>query len=504
MSRVCLRVVHNCINTLVFTKYIHKMYINAVHVTKLHNQDLNPGTILLEIPKNSPVMSQFDSVASHLAIDAAPQDIPVLAFSASTNCSKPAVVALDFGTAQSGIAWALTENHEHVHFTSPGWHNQKGETVLLAKDDGTFKFGEEARYEYVSKQYDADPSAWENGERLGCTGKLLERFKQEVNRKANADAGSAFSMLGGDTIPLMKLVVETYAFLKATALEFVRHSNRDKCREEDIQWVVTLPTGWSASGKAFLREAATQAGVSGPDVLFLDETVAACVSALVHPPTPVSKALVVSAGYHTLDLAVCEVLEADPALSFRILAQHNAVLDGHRVDTNFETFLADLLGEEYYQPNTNYWVFQEIRRDFERSKRSFTPERLGLNIRILPATDDRKEALACMQRYNTRHPERALVMQPFTRQGFICPTKELMLSLLEPCLATVVNEVRSMLSQHPDVATVILTGGFGGCGALLQRLQAELPQEVRVVRADKTETAVADGAVHYAMHRVTT
>lgn len=66
------------------------------------------------------------------------------------------------------------------------------------------------------------------------------------------------------------------------------------------------------------------------------------------------------------------------------------------------------------------------------------------------------------------------------------------------------NEVRSMLSQHPDVTTVVLTGGFGGCGALLQRLQVELPQEVSVMRADQTETAVADGAVYHAMHRVTT
>jgi hypothetical protein len=184
------------------------------------------------------------------------------------------VVAIDLGTSGSGSAYALLSQpkeihcEQHVSGTSGsgraggGGGAMKVPTCVLlrAKDLSFVAFGHEASAQYRAMGHDDE----ERADYL-----FFERFKMQLYPKNGAALTSAPLLRAacGRTVPAIRVLTASLAYLKNSALERLKAASLDLLRPADIAWNVTVPAIWSPGAKQLMRDAAIAAGIADPTMV---------------------------------------------------------------------------------------------------------------------------------------------------------------------------------------------------------------------------------------------
>ena len=448
-------------------------------------------------------MASFDGVqnmGSGLVLGEVPEDC------------KPVVIGIDFGTAYSGVAFAYKVDPGSIQCGAPTSLDNsqfKVPTALLQNEDGTWLFGNAAEAKYNEML-----TAHTSGNAVPVH--MYKRFKMVLKDATEGfDKLTAMSINGKNT-SLLLLISKALEKLKEFALEKVGAGYGGSLDPlTDIQWVLTVPAIWNEFGKAFMRKAAFKAGMIVDEqsenlMLVLEPEGAALAvhagAAAFNLLGAASRFMVLDCGGGTVDITVHEVLTVQPLALKAISVPSGGDWGGDYVNLEFRKFLQELLGPDLFKESELPFEFYSIMLEFDRIKLIFDPSKDPGTMRLIDVLENKKQLLGLVEEYNAKHPEKPVLASQAVRNGFLCMSKELMLSFFEPFLAATVNETRRILSAHEHITNIIVVGGFGSSKVLTNRINSEFHNKlgVRVILPDprpKPQGAIAHGAVYYGLYK---
>ena len=420
------------------------------------------------------------------------------------------VIAIDFGTGESGYAIVANSSNQNAKpiievFNPCDDNDQKTPTAILFDNNKNFlEFGSNAIRKYAE--------IVDNNN----TALLFQNYKISLYHM-QSEANS----MDGRSMPLMTVISETLKFISKCALNKLSEQVGETLHEEKIRWVLTVPALWNEEHKLFMRKAAVKAGII-PDensfnLLLCLEPEGASIQvredseeALKKKITKGSIIVVLDCGGGTVDITINKMLcEPDEKfLSNEVLSSTGGCEWGSKyVDTNFENFLKEFLGEKLfavYQKNASMKI--DILEAFEILKKKFNPEnvkhsRLQLSYLGENLTPDILKNL--VNNYNLLHPN-AKVSQ--RGSSGIDLSNELMISFFEPLINKIINKVKELLEETKQKAGyypkfIFLVGGFGESPYLRQKIKKEFESNELIVLIPKRPlVSVVRGACMFGLN----
>ncbi|RYP14822.1 hypothetical protein DL765_006123 [Monosporascus sp. GIB2] len=378
------------------------------------------------------------------------------------------IVAIDFGTTYSGMAWAETQRHDRrIAITTwpisqtirDGKTSEKVPTKLrhtINDIQWGFQVPPQAPAEEVSEWFklDLDPSLRPLTENKG------------TRRDAQKLVTDYLSKLGEHLLYTLRLKLGE-ALVRNTPLDFI----------------LTVPAIWSELAKSRTLEACQRAG--GPfqnrPITLISEPEAAAIYTM-HGLDPhgleVGDSFVIcDAGGGTVDLISYTITNLKPILEIREASPGSGALCGSSfLNRRFEAFLRSKLGNE--EGFDDEILAEAMERFEEQTKRHFTMAALPNDTFRIPVP-----GLA---------NNKALGIQ---RGSLLIKAQELQ-TIFEPVILQIIQLVRDqMTSSNIPIRAVLLVGGFGGSTYLRERLRNSLGPNVQVMQPPNAWLAVVNGAV---------
>ncbi|KAF9376405.1 hypothetical protein CPB97_010825 [Podila verticillata] len=394
----------------------------------------------------------------------------------------PVVMAIDFGTTFSGVAYALKadgEVHDMIKWPRHLAQYPKTPTLSLYKKDSQkiLDWGHAARLAMLK------PSAKDF-----C---LLRKFKLQLDESIHqAPLENGISALDAVTHYLKKLHVHVMSELMKGFIKNYEPSQ--------FQYCLTVPAMWSDAAKNTMRRAAIGAGLiqegDPPNRLILiSEPEAAAMYcermvdrfSLKHG----DRFMICDAGGGTVDLIVFEVSE--PPGQARHLKEvtrgHGASCGSVFLDANMERLLERKF--KRYRRGIKACGWASLMDTFvDMVKPMFNGEEDVL-MQIPQATG--------LEDLND--PEIGL------EDGVLCVSvEEMKAEVFEPVISDVLDLIHKQLHQSQNCSAIFLVGGFGASRYLEERVRQDFSHLVGLVAVpQRPELAVVRGAVYAGLNTKT-
>ncbi|KNG87612.1 hypothetical protein ANOM_003618 [Aspergillus nomiae NRRL 13137] len=369
------------------------------------------------------------------------------------------VVGIDFGRTYSGIAWSLTRVTNNIEVISewPGRGNgtsPKAPTTICY-EGGRVRWGYEVTFQ----------------KNIICGFKILLDEDQQAHSIAEIFSKQLLDERG---LSPREAVADYLNKLIGHGREILRRRFGDAVQRLEIQYVLTVPAGWSDKAKDATRLACSAGGIPLSDIYLISEPEAAALHCLrVMQPNIIQD--VISYCIKTMSpLGLEEVTQGTGAPCGSIL-----------LDAKFLALLRELFGDTEFrqipcismQAAMTYWrdtikpnfMFEEDDNDEFQEIGHLIP---------LPGVEDK--------------PSIGL------EAGFLALDRATIKGIFEYVVKQVVSLVRS---QTRDIArsgkkakAIMLVGGFGESEYLYRRLKAPCPH-IPVMQPADAWSAVVCGAV---------
>ncbi|MCJ1304113.1 hypothetical protein MMC08_006925 [Hypocenomyce scalaris] len=386
------------------------------------------------------------------------------------------LIAIDFGTTYSGIAWSQTRKPDV-------------QTTIIQWPDATSDGLEGVTSEKVPTelQYDGRVVKW--GFQIGESKERFKWFKLSLDpaqdwgllphAKPIEDSHLASPGYGrtGES-----LTTDYLAVLRKHAIHVL--SNRlpkSALETTPIEYVITVPAVWSDAAQAKTRSCAEKAGMgSGAKLHIISEPEAAAIYALhtmdTHNLNVGDTFVLCDAGGGTVDLISYRILALEPALELEEAAPGTGSLSGSTfLDRMFAEFLQDELGDD---DDWDDEVLQEAVKRFEleikRSFRNSPGEEFYVPVHGLA---DDPEAGVRRGKFHITGAQLKGVFQP----------------VIDEIIRLVKGQVRATKSK---VKAVLLVGGLGQNAYLRDCIRnAVASSGIEVMQSPNGWTAVVRGAL---------
>ncbi|KFY86902.1 hypothetical protein V500_07322 [Pseudogymnoascus sp. VKM F-4518 (FW-2643)] len=386
------------------------------------------------------------------------------------------VVAIDFGTTFSGVAWAkVLDGHTNLvdqwpaagsHLTSKS--SEKAPTEILYDEDepGGFKWG-------FQIPGDVDRHQW---------------FKLNLDSKYNlaTELSKRYplpsSLPLGDQHMAQKLTADYLGALKKHLIDILQiQLGEHHAKETPLQFILTVPAVWSDAAKEATLQAAETAGLGqNAPILMISEPEAAATYALHRKKLgdlSIGDTFVIcDAGGGTVDLISYTIEQLEPALQVKEAAPGSGALCGSTyLNRRFQEYLKSKLGGELgYDQET---LDDAMKKFDEEIKREFSTDTKDAHYWVpVPGLSNNQK----------------LGIQ---RNKLTLPPDDLR-EILKPVIDEVVKLVRDQIrSTNKDVKAILLVGGFGGSQYLFQRLRESIPKNTAVLQPGYGWSAVVQGAL---------
>jgi hypothetical protein len=411
------------------------------------------------------------------------------------------VVAIDFGTAQSGYAFAYPRVASPVPRVRTDWPGQPTPYVKTLTQLLVDRAGEAVAWGYEAPMKLALLRQTKEGEGY----RLLRNFKLEIP-KLRQGASDGKVEADGVRFQLIDLVASYLRELARMALDELDQAGTKTLRRSAVRWVITVPAIWEDWDKRFMRDAARRAGLIGEGededrrlVLALEPEAAAlyCVykdreqnkSELV----PGRRYMVADAGGGTVDLTSYEVTAEGLC---ELAPGSGDVCGSTTIDEKYLSHVACLMGVAEYerfradQPTT----FLQLQEGWERAKVNFRGD--DKNAVLISIPPGLYRALAPEVR------ERLRQTQSGDDENFhLSPTT--MRALFQSSLDTTERLVADHLGRIDDRRCdyLFLVGGFARSPVLQQRIRQRFGGQFdKIVIPLEPGEAVVAGAVLFGLN----
>ncbi|KAG0263187.1 hypothetical protein BG011_009190 [Mortierella polycephala] len=384
----------------------------------------------------------------------------------------PLLVAIDFGTTFSGVAYAFKSNGDVLEMTTwPQQANLYGKVPTVSayskENDRMHSWG------YAAKAAMLTP----NSRNLD----LLQKFKLFLDN----DLAPYLPPLPRTITPQTAISDYLRALHTHAINEIIKNSGGGMVDPQHIQYCLTVPAMWTDAAKGVMRQTAIQAGIIQPQdpphrLLLISEPEAAamyCEKKCEQFNLRHGDRFMICG---TVDLIVFQVDYSSGTRALTEVTRGSGASCGSGfLDDNFNTLVHQKLQKYDLQPKAWAQIMEEFvfmhKPQFDGDEDSYIS---------MPA------AVANMVDLNIRLEDGLLAI-------FAQEMREI---VFDPVVNQVLGLIDGQLTQSQQCSAVFLVGGFGSSPYLHKRVQQEFENRVPLIRyPPRPDLAVVRGAVHHGL-----
>ncbi|CAM6128186.1 unnamed protein product [Calypogeia fissa] len=391
------------------------------------------------------------------------------------------VVGIDFGTTFSGFAYASKDEPKKI-FTFYDWPRP-------------IELGKYLKSSSPTKQ-SVPPAA------SGC---FFTQFKLYLAPKGDK---SCYGPLGckleelPEGLSVEKMISDYLRCFSIFVMAEVKNRFGPAIQKKDIKWCLSVPTIWTKAAMATMQVCSQRAGlVHGPQCqdedaslhkleIVLEPEAASiyCQQKLDTQLGKGSKFLVVDAGGGTVDLVVHQKLDDSGLRVKEITRADGALCGGIYIDKAFKEYLASKIGcFEDFSKRFPTVVVTLIEKEWQNFKHSFDGCNEDFFDLELPAklTDAWVAHEKANRRWNATAQYTSLVI-----------TRKEMAGIFDGQIDKVLELINDQLMQEPDMAAIMVVGGFSNSRYLMKRIRDKFSHSVKHIRSPVDPgSAICQGVV---------
>ncbi|KAF9315234.1 hypothetical protein BG003_003227 [Podila horticola] len=395
---------------------------------------------------------------------------------ATIGSEYPLLVAIDFGTTFSGVAYAFKTNGEVLEMTTwPHQANLYGKVPTVSayskENDRMHSWG------YAAKAAMLTP----NARNLD----LLQKFKLFLDN----DLAPYLPPLPRTINPQTAISDYLRAVHTHAINEIIKNSAGGMVDPQHIQYCLTVPAMWTDAAKGVMRQTAIQAGLIQPSdpphrLLLVSEPEAAAMYCekkceqfnLRHG----DRFMICDAGGGTVDLIVFQVDYSSGTRALTEVTRGSGASCGSGfLDENFTTLIRQKLSRYDLQPKAWAQIMEEFvfmhKPQFDGDEDSFIS---------MPAS------VAGLVDLDLRLEDGLLAIS----------AQEMREVVFDPVVNQVLGLIDGQLYQSQQCSAIFLVGGFGSSPYLHKRVQQEFEARVPLIRyPPRPDLAVVRGAVYHGL-----
>ncbi|XP_052818333.1 heat shock 70 kDa protein 12A-like [Mya arenaria] len=414
----------------------------------------------------------------------------------------PVVASIDFGTCFTGYAFKIRDNDD----AKPSYANElekKNELtcILFGADKKFDSYGRDALHKYSRLSPAERDKAY-----------FYRNFKTSLNVEDKhlklADTPSRHAI---DPLCVFKGALD---YLKRCVLnrvnEVIKPGFGAPIIEGDVMWVITFPTAWNDSYRAFMRKSAMDAGMNFNNIRLVTEPEAAsmyirerCIETkgnnAIEPLEPGAKYFLVDLGAGTVDLCVHQILEDGNLIELYPAA--GAPFGGSNVNFQFEELLKELFGNDCIQrlKDEQMFKYNKLLQDFEDVKLRFssTTKEVVLSVDFVVQKFEEHNAESLNERISSGKFHSKL---NYEKDSGLVMSDELMKDLFAKPLENIISFIEEKHAEcsanNLDVQMLLLTGGFSDSDYVRDNIFIAMKgRNVRVVHFQDAKCSVMFGAL---------
>ncbi|KAH8677908.1 hypothetical protein BX600DRAFT_139920 [Xylariales sp. PMI_506] len=381
------------------------------------------------------------------------------------------IVAIDFGTTYSGVAWAETQRHDRrTAITSwpisqtirDGKTSEKVPTKLRYTNNGNSEWGFQVPLQAPQNE-------------------VHEWFKLDLDDTLKPANGI---LPRGNNKNPQKLVAD-YLSKLGEHLQYTLRQKLGRSLVDSIpfEFILTVPAIWTELASQRTLEACQQAGGIFKDALItlISEPEAAAIFSL-HGLDPhglkIGDSFVIcDAGGGTVDLISYTITKLRPILEVKEAAAGSGALCGSTfLNRRFEAFLRARIGK--LVGFDEEIVADAMERFEEQTKRHFTMAALPNDTFQIPVPGLGNNKSLGIQR------------------GRMFLKAQELQQIFEPVVLQIIDLVKGQIaSSEVPIRAVLMVGGFGSSTYLRERLRNALDRNIEIMQPPNAWLAVVNGAV---------
>ena len=408
----------------------------------------------------------------------------------------PVFTGIDLGTTSFGYAFMFANDPENI-FIEKG--KEREPTCLLLKPDKTFAaLGYKATDDFCN---DLDPDEQKDYY-------YFHQFKMQLYETKKLSRQSKLRDATGKHMNALEVFSVVYEELKKKILKQINMSKTSSfsVSSDHVGWMITIPAIWTDEARQFMREAATNAGLTKTRLVLEPEAAALyavnqrlCLgnNFIMKKLGPGSKYIVADLGGGTIDMCVHEILDDGHLRElYRATGGHAG---GSTVNEEFLQFLKNLMGSEalkIFERDFSH-AFQDLQNKIEDKKCKFTNDSEAITLNL------DKDLISIAERVSRKHDSfKAMISRfgntvSYRRQGNLLKIdKSVVKKIFQPSVETIIQCLRKILAEcaHDNITTLLLVGGYSASDYVRDSIQSSLPN-IEIIKVEDGRLAVVKGAV---------
>ena len=420
------------------------------------------------------------------------------------------VVAIDFGTAYSGYAFASKQDYacDPPKYSTSSWQGSKllslkaPTAVLLDENKELVSFGYDAENQFSELLSDNEHKAYFYFHQF----KML-LHNQRVTRTTEIKDSMGKSM---QALTVFSLAIR---YLKEHCIGKIQAVRKGMIQDEDLYCVLTVPAIWDDPAKQFMREAAEKAGIPKEKLTIALEPEVASIfcqklkTDRVEDTTDFTatvksgmKYMVIDLGGGTADISVHQ-LQFNGTIH-EVIPPDGGPCGGNSIDDAFYKFVCDICGRNVMEELKTKELedYLDLFREFETKKRSIRPKQENKVVITLPV------ALIDLMKKQHKKIENAVEASRHTmsvkyekQKLHISP--EAFRNLFKPTIASLIRLIRESLDNPKlsDLRTILMVGGFSECELVQDAITDKIGTSMKLIIPKEAGLAVLKGAVLFGL-----
>ena len=411
--------------------------------------------IIIRIKNNKKNPMILDDNDSELFIE---EDIDYI-----SNKNYKAIISIDFGSSFSGFAIAFGENS--IESKS---ENIQPTTIVITKNNlKGYRFG------YDAENFMNEPRSEEYIYFDRIKTKLDPKFKNNVQSKIYIDSKYPPNY----KINLRIIITEYLRMFSDNALKYYNQKGYTKYTKDDIKWIVTVPAIWNEYGKQFMRNCAKKAGMK--KIIIALEPEAASLTMFKDDNVDEKYKekgkifMLIDAGGYTLDITINEIVDNQGNLK-----QLSPPSGGAYGSMNINDYLIKLVEEIFTKEKIDdlrknrYDLWKITLDSIEKKKKELRDDESDApNYKIDIRLENNCEPGFFSWIFGKKCSKIISYGKVEYDNKYLYIPKNIMRQILLKNINKIIEHIKKLIRDFPNIDLMVLTGGFSKCNLLKEEIK---------------------------------
>ena len=411
--------------------------------------------IIIRIKNNKKNPMILDDNDSELFIE---EDIDYI-----SNKNYKAIISIDFGSSFSGFAIAFEENTIESKL-----ENIQPTTIVITKNNlKGYRFG------YDAENFMNEPRSEEYIYFNRIKTKLDPKFKNDVQSKIYIDSKYPPNY----KINLRIIITEYLRMFSDNALKYYNLKGYTKFIKDDIKWIVTVPAIWNEYGKQFMRNCAKKAGMK--KIIIALEPEAASLTMFKDDNVDEKYKekgkifMLIDAGGYTLDITINEIIDIQGNLK-----QLSPPSGGAYGSMNINDYLMKLIEETFTKKKIDdlrknrYDLWKITLDSIEKKKKELRDDESDApNYKIDIRFENNCEPGLFSWIFGKKCSKIISYGKVEYDNKYLYIPKNIMRQILLKNINKIIEHIKKLIEDFPNIDLMVLTGGFSKCNLLKEEIK---------------------------------